>query len=81
MTFLEINYRYAGPLTREQLKSLGGLPGQYGLRRLTLDEDKQTARIEYDASRLTETEVVHRVRQAGIPLTEKIEPFPAVTGD
>ncbi len=73
MTYLEVSYRYTGPLAPVQLKRLGELPGQYGILALQMDEEKQVARIRYDASRLTESEVVHWVRRAGIPLTERVE--------
>jgi hypothetical protein len=73
MTYLEVNYRYAGPLTPAQTRQLAELPGHYGIRRIRLDEEKQVARIEFDASRLKETEVVHWVRRAGIPLTDRVE--------
>ena len=76
MTFLEVSYRYAGPLAPAQLKRLGELPGHYGLRRIHLDEANAVARVEFDASRLKETEVVHWIRRAGIPLTERL-PSPA----
>jgi len=72
MTFLEVQYRYAGPLAFAQLKRIGELPGHYGIRRIQLDEGGSTACIEYDASRLKESEVVHWVRMAGIPLTERV---------
>ncbi len=73
MTYLEVSYRYAGPLTLEQMKRLGDLPGHYGIRRIHLDEQQQVARIEFDASRLKETEVVHWIRRAGIPLTDRAD--------
>ena len=73
MTYLEVVYRVANPLSPAQMKRLGGLPGHYGIRRLRLDEKNGLLRIEYDASRLKETEVVHWVRGAGIPLTERVE--------
>ncbi len=73
MTYLEVSYRYEGRLTLEQMKKLGDLPGHYGIRRVRVDEASQVARIEFDASRLKETEVVHWIRSAGIPLTERIE--------
>jgi len=72
MTFLEVNYRYRGPLSPAQLKRLGELAGQYGLRRIRLDEKLSVARIEFDASRLKESEVLHWVRRAGIPLLERV---------
>ncbi|MFQ5694757.1 MAG: hypothetical protein ACE5HB_02085 [Terriglobia bacterium] len=73
MTFLEVSYRFAGPLSAAQMKRMAELTGHYGLRRIRLDEAGQTARIEFDASRLKESEAVHWVRRAGIPLTEKVE--------
>ena len=73
MTYLEVSYRYEGPLTLALMKKLGDLPGHYGIRRIRLDEPNQVARIEFDASRLKETEVVHWIRRAGIPLTERID--------
>jgi hypothetical protein len=73
VTYLEIAYRYAGPLTLEQMKRIGELPGRYGIRRVRLDEAQQVARIEFDASRLRETEVAHWVRRAGLPLTERVD--------
>jgi hypothetical protein len=73
VTYLEVAYHYAGPLTLEQMKRIGELAGRYGIRRIRLDEARQVARIEFDASRLKETEVVHWVRRAGIPLTERAE--------
>ena len=73
MTYLEVAYRYVGPLSLAQMKKLGELPGHYGIRRIRLDEPNQVARIEFDASRLKETEVVHWVRRAGIPLKDRVE--------
>jgi hypothetical protein len=77
VTYLEVHYRYAGPLSAAQLARLGELPGHYGVLRVRLDEAESIARILFDASRLKETEVVHWVRRAGIPLTEKVPVSPA----
>jgi len=76
VTYLEVRYRYAGPLTAAQLARVGELPGHYGVLRVHLDEAESTARILFDASRLKESEVVHWVRRAGIPLTEKVAVSP-----
>lgn len=73
MTYLEVSYRYRGPLTPAQMRRLGELPGCYGIRRVQLDEKNHLARIEYDASRLKEAEVVHWIRFAGIPLRERVD--------
>lgn len=73
MTYLEVHYRYTGPLNAAQLKRVGELPGHYGIRRIRLDEANHVARIEFDASRLKESEVVHWIRRAGMPLTEPVQ--------
>lgn len=73
MTYLEVHYRYTGKLTLVQRRKLGELTGVYGLRRLGVNEEHNQLRIEFDASRLRESEAVHIVRGAGIPLTEKVE--------
>ncbi len=73
MTYLEVHYRYTGPLNAAQLKRVGELPGHYGIRRIRLDEESHVARIEFDASRLKESEVVHWIRRAGMPLTERVQ--------
>ena len=72
VTFLEVNYRYAGPLTPERARKAGDLAGHYGIRGIRFDEANGIARVEFDASRLKESEVVHWIRRAGIPLTERI---------
>ena len=72
MTYLEVCYRYAGKLTLEQMRRLGELGGVYGLRGIRVEEESSQIRIEFDASRLKETEAIQLVRQAGIPLTEKV---------
>ncbi|MBI4467613.1 MAG: hypothetical protein HY656_09345 [Acidobacteria bacterium] len=73
MTYLEVSYRYAGPLSPAQVKALGELASHYGILRIRVDEANRVASIQFDASRLKETEVVHWVRRAAIPLTEKVE--------
>lgn len=73
MTFLEVSYLYVGPLSLVQMRQLGDLPGTYGIHRIRLDEKNYLMRIEYDASRLKESEVVHAIRRAGIPLMERVE--------
>lgn len=72
MTFLEVHYRYRGALSAAQSKNIGELTGHYGILGVWVDEENSTARIRFDASRLKETEVVHWVRRAGLPLTERV---------
>lgn len=73
MTYVEVNYRYTRPLSRAEMERIGELPSHYGIRRIQLDETNRMARIEFDASRLKESEVLHWLRRAGIPLGGKVK--------
>jgi|GEM_PF-491708 len=72
MTLLEITYQLQEPLTTAQLHALGEFANTYGLRRFRVDESKNHLSFEYDASRLKETQVMHVLRGAKIPVTGKV---------
>jgi hypothetical protein len=73
MTLIEITYQLQAPLTPQQLAILGEFANTYGLRRFRVDEGKNQLSLEYDASRLKETQVMHVLRAAKIPVTGKME--------
>ena len=79
MTFVQIIYSLAAPLTAEQSARIGELTGQYGVEKILVDEEKQTIRIRYDASRLKESEVIQRVRESGIPAAKRLRVEAVVT--
>ena len=64
MTFLTTSYRLAAPLTDKQLEGLTQLSTVYGIRGLSIEGNQ--LRVEYDASRIHEAEVLAAVRHAGI---------------
>jgi len=66
MTFVEVTYDLPGPLRPEQLRALGQFANTYGLRRIHVNEQTNQIRIEYDGSRLTETEVANVLGRARI---------------
>jgi hypothetical protein len=72
MTLVEITYELQSSLQPEQLRALGEFANTYGLRRFRVDEEKKHLSFEYDASRLKETEVVHVLRQARIPVVRRV---------
>ncbi len=71
MTLVEVTYDLQTALRPEQLRALGVFANTYGLRRFHVDEQLQQIRFEYDASRLTETEVAHVLRKARIAVQKK----------
>jgi hypothetical protein len=72
MTLLEITYELHSSLTCEQLQRLGEFANTYGLRRFRVDEKQHRLTLEYDASRLRETQVAHVLGKAGIPIVQKL---------
>jgi hypothetical protein len=72
MTLLEITYELHSPPSFEQLQRLGEFANTYGLRRFRVDEKQNRLTLEYDASRLRETQVAHVLGKAGIPIAQKV---------
>jgi hypothetical protein len=48
----------------------------YGIRRLSLDRDAHTLRLEYDATRLNASMVAQIVRRAGVQIAEELPLIP-----
>jgi hypothetical protein len=69
MTLVEITYNLHSSLSNEQLARLGEFSNTYGLRKIRVDEQKNQISLEYDASRLRETQVAHVLGRAGISVT------------
>ena len=74
MTLLEITFELQKPLSKEQLRRLAEFANTYGLRLFRVDAAKNLLSFEYDASRLRDTQVVHVLGQAGIPVVRRIDP-------
>jgi hypothetical protein len=73
MTLIEITYELQSQLQPEQLRALAAFANTYGLRRFRVDEAANRLSFEYDASRLKETEVEHVLRQAKIPVLQRVD--------
>jgi len=70
---MDITFELQSSLTPDQLRALGSYSNTYGLRRFRVDDKANRLSFEYDASRLKETEVVHILREARIPVLRRIE--------
>lgn len=79
MTLMEITYELQSPLQPEQLRALGSFANTYGLRRFRVHEETNRLTLEYDASRLKETEVEHVLREARIAVLRRVEPVATVS--
>ena len=72
MTLLQIRYALTSPLTNEQLRQLGEFANTYGLRKFQLNDARTELSLEYDASRLRETQVEHVLGQAKIAVSKRL---------
>ena len=57
MTLMEVTYDLQTTLRPEQLRALGLFANTYGLRRIRVNEQSNQICVEYDGSRLTESQV------------------------
>ncbi len=76
MTQLDVLYRYGLPPTESATMAVARLREVYGIRRLELREAEKTIRIEYDASRLTESVVHQLLLRAGVDIVEEVPLIP-----
>jgi hypothetical protein len=72
MTQLDVAFRYGTPPGENELRALTYAREVYGIRKIEFDEEQQTVRIEYDATRLNDDSVAAILRGAGMDLQEKI---------
>jgi copper chaperone CopZ len=54
------------------MNALGQVSDVYGIRRVQFNEQGQSIRVEYDATRLSEATVENLLRKAGFDVREKL---------
>lgn len=76
MTTVDILFRYSQHPSESAMIALGKLGEVYGIRRITVQEEWQTIRVEYDATRLNAAAVTQLLRGCGINVSEELPPLP-----
>ncbi len=76
MTTVEILFRYATPPAEQVALALASARDVYGIRRLTLDRQAHTLRVEFDATRLNAAAVTKLVFNAGVDIVEELPLIP-----
>jgi hypothetical protein len=76
-TNLDVLYRYELHPTEAAMTALGKARGVYGIRKIVLDEQQKTMRVEFDFTRLNRAVVAQLLRGAGIDIVEEISLVPA----
>lgn len=78
MTTVEILYRFSTPPSESVAFALAGTRDVYGIRRLTVDSEAHTLRVEFDATRLNAATVTKLVRSTGLEINEELPLIPPV---
>ena len=78
-TNLDVLYRYELHPTEAAMIALGKARGVYGIRRIAVDEQQKTMRVEFDFTRLNRAVVAELLRSAGIDIVEEIALAPPPT--
>ena len=76
MTTVEILYRYNTPPNESVTFALAGTRDVYGIRRISIDSEARTLRIEFDATRLNPAAVTKLVRLTGLDIAEELPLIP-----
>ncbi len=76
MTTVEILYRYTTQPTESVTFALAGIRDVYGIRRVSIDSQTRTLRVEFDATRLTSATVTKLVRFSGLEIAEELPLIP-----
>jgi len=72
MTTVEILYRYGTPPTEQVAMALARTRDVYGIRRIALDREARTLRVEFDATRLNTATVTKLIGLAGLEIAEEL---------
>jgi hypothetical protein len=68
MTFLEAVFSYEPPVGERELTALNSVRDVYGIRLVRFNQERNAVTVEYDASRLTKSDIEFMLRNAGIRL-------------
>jgi len=71
MTTVDVCFRYAGVPGEAEMVALAKARDVYGIRKISF-EDGSVVRVEYDASRLNDENVLAMLRGSGIEVLEKL---------
>jgi hypothetical protein len=73
MTAVDVCFKYGLAPGELEAQALNSAREIYGIRKITFDEKEKIVRVEYDATRLTDTAVANILRRAGLDLKEKVQ--------
>lgn len=72
MTTLDITFFYGAPPGEADARAFDQIRRVYGIRDLRLDEQRRAIEVEYDASRLNESDIAALLAEAGFELRHMV---------
>ena len=75
MTQVDVLYRYGVPPTDSAALAIARMREIYGIRKVEFREKEKTVRVEFDSTRLTESNIHQFLRRAGLDVIEKVALF------
>jgi len=72
MTAVDVCFRYGAAPDEGIMRGIDRLWEVYGIRRILFNEQERSIRVEYDATRLSESVVASLLRRAGMDLREQV---------
>jgi len=73
MTAVDVVFRYGAPPEENDVRAVQRIREVYGIRRILFDEAAHTVRVEFDATRLSASDVGALLRGAGLDLREQVQ--------
>ena len=75
-TNVDVLFRYEQHPSESAISALAKVHEVYGIRRLGLNEDEKTVRVEFDATRLDRQGIQRLLRRAGFAIVEEVSLLP-----
>jgi hypothetical protein len=72
MTTVDVVFKYGLPPTENEVRAISDAREVYGIRKISFNERERTVRVEFDATRLKETDVANLLRNAGLDIESKV---------
>jgi hypothetical protein len=72
MTTVDVVFKYGLPPTEDEVRAISDAREVYGIRKITFNEKERTVRVEFDATRLKDTDVANLLRNAGLDIESKV---------
>jgi hypothetical protein len=72
MTTVDVVFKYGLPPGETEMRAVSDAREVYGIRKISFNETDKTVRVEFDATRLQDSDVANLLRNAGLDIESKV---------